>query len=129
MGQYADLIAAGYEAFTKGDLTQVLALLHPEIDAQQSEDVPWGGTYKGLAEFAQFMGKLREYVDTVVVVDEIVEAGDTVVMIGRSKGKVVATGREFDLRALHVWHMEDGKARRFEVYLDTPAMLEALRAE
>ncbi len=129
MGHYSELIAAGYEAYSKKDVAKILALLSPEIEAYQSDEVPWGGSYTGLAEFAQFMGKLAQHVDTVVEVDEIVEAGDTVVMVGRSKGRVVATGREFEVRAIHVWHMEDGKARRFEVYLDTPAMLEALRAE
>jgi hypothetical protein len=29
---------------------------------------------------------------------------------------------------VHVWSLENGKARRFEVYLDTPAQLAALRA-
>ncbi len=129
MGQYAELIAAGYEAYAKKDFQKILELLHPEIEAYQSDEVPWGGSDKGLAEFAQFMGKLTECADTVVEVDEIVEAGDTIVMIGRSKGNVVATGREFEVRAIHVWHMENGKARRFEVYLDTPAMLAALRAQ
>ncbi len=129
MGQYAELIAAGYEAYAKKDFQKILELLHPEIEVYQSDELPWGGSYRGLPEFAQFMGKLTEYADTVVEVDEIVEAADTVVVIGRSKGKVVATGREFEVRAIHIWHMEDGKARRFEVYLDTPAMLEALRAE
>ena len=129
MAEYTELIAAGYEAYAKKDFQKILALLHPEIEAHQSDEVPWGGSYKGLTEFAQFIGKLTEYADTVVEVDEIVEAGDTVVVIGRSKGKVVATGREFEVRAIHVWHMDDGKARRFEVYLDTPAMLAALQAE
>jgi len=127
MSGYGELLRQGYEAYARKDTAGIVALLHPEITAYQSTEVPWGGEYSGLAEFAAFMGKLAEHVTTVVEVDEIVEAGDRVVAIGRSVGTVNATGREFEVRAVHVWHMDDGKARRLEVYLDTPAMLAAMK--
>ncbi len=121
------LIREGYDAYKRKDFPAIMALLDPEIEAYQTDAVPWGGSYKGLAEFGQFMGKLTSYVDTEVIPEEIVEAGDNVVMIGRSRGTVKANGRAFDIRAIHVWRMRDGKAIRLEVYLDTPAQQEALK--
>jgi uncharacterized protein len=121
-----ELLEQGYAAYTRKDFRSIMQLMHPEIEAYQSTEVPWGGTYSGLAGYGQFMAKLAEYVDTVVEPEEIIDAGDHAVMIGWSKGRVRATGREFRVRAVHVWRFEDGKARRLEVYLNTPAQLAAL---
>ena len=49
-----------------------------------------------------------------------------VVQIGRTRGRVRATGNEFDVPETHVWTVEDGKVIRFESYIDTPNMREAL---
>ena len=126
MATNRELIERGYAAYARKDFSAILALLDPEIEAHQSTAVPWGGDYRGLAEFGRYMAKLTEYVDTVVDAEEIVEAGDHVVMLGWSHGTVRASGRRFRLRAVHVWQMESGKARRLDVYLDTPAQLRAL---
>jgi ketosteroid isomerase-like protein len=39
---------------------------------------------------------------------------------------VRATGVEFDVFESHVWTVGDGRVTRFEVYLDTEALLTAL---
>jgi ketosteroid isomerase-like protein len=121
-----ELLEQGYTAYARKDFASIMQLMHPGIEAYQSTDVPWGGTYSGLAEYDKFMAKLAQYVDTVVEPEEIIDAGDHAVMIGWSRGSVRATGRQFRVRVVHVWRFEDGKARRLEVYLDTPAQLAAL---
>ena len=68
----------------------------------------------------EFLGRITAHVDSVVDVEEIVEAGDHVVAIGRSRGTVNASGRPFDVRAVHVWQLRDGKPLSLDVYLDTP---------
>ena len=46
--------------------------------------------------------------------------GDTVVMQGRYWGaKAHATGEPVDVQAAHVWDLKDGKAVRFQQYVDT----------
>ncbi len=49
-----------------------------------------------------------------------------VVQIGRTRGRVRATGKEFDVPETHVWTVEEGRVIRFESYIDTPKMREAL---
>jgi uncharacterized protein len=39
----------------------------------------------------------------------------------------VANGAPFDVAEAHVWELRNGKVVRFRAYIDTPAMLEALR--
>lgn len=75
-----------------------------------------------------FASKLLENLDSQVEMEELVEAGDRVVAIGHTRGRVRANQREFDVRAIHVWTLRDGKVIRFEAYIDTPKMLEALEA-
>jgi ketosteroid isomerase-like protein len=104
----------------------VLALADPEIVVAQTELLPWGGTYRGHDGLKAFTAALLGRVDSQVEVGEFIEAGDRVVAIGRTRGSVRGTGTPFDVRVAHVWTLKDGKAVRFEAYIDTPAMLRAL---
>ena len=121
-----EAIQALYRAFLKRELMTILSLVDPGIEIHQSESVPWGGTYRGLAGLKEFFGKLLENVDSKVDFTEWMEAGDSVVAIGRSRGTVIANGNTFDIAVVHVWHLRDGKAVMFEPYIDTAAMLKAL---
>lgn len=42
------------------------------------------------------------------------------------RGKALANGASFDIPEVHVWELRDGKVVRYRVYIDTPAMLDAL---
>ncbi|MFI6603310.1 hypothetical protein ACIBHX_44345 [Nonomuraea sp. NPDC050536] len=51
-----------------------------------------------------------------------VDGGDVIVVVGTYR----ATGRYMRARFAHVWHLEDGVARRFEQFTDTALVREAL---
>jgi len=63
-----------------------------------------------------------------VQTDEFLSSGDCVVQIGRTRGRVLSTNREFDARELHVWRLRDGLVTSYEVFIDVPEMLAALAA-
>jgi ketosteroid isomerase-like protein len=128
MATNRELLEEGYAAYARKDFAAIAEILHPDFEAHQSTQVPWGGSYSGLAGYGRFMAKLVEHVDTVVEPEEIIDAGEHAIMIGWSVGTVRTTGRRFRVRAVHVWRFEAAKARRLDVYLDTPAQLAALRA-
>jgi ketosteroid isomerase-like protein len=119
-------IQALYRAFLKRELMTILSLVDSGIEIRVTDQLPWGGTYKGLGGLKDFFGKLLENLDSKVEFSQWIEAGDSVVAIGRSHGKVLANGNEFDIAVVHVWHLRDGKALKFEPYIDTAAMLKAL---
>jgi ketosteroid isomerase-like protein len=121
-------VRIAYDAYASKELEALLALLDDDFEFRQSELVPWGGSYRGGEGMIEFLGRITTYVDSVVDPEEFVEAEDHVVVIGRSHGTVKATGRPFDVRAVHVWQLHDARLLRLEVYLDTPAMVEALAA-
>ena len=125
-----------YDAYRRQDTAAFFQSLDPEVEVYQSESLPWGGRYKGTDQVKGFgmtlmlgniTSKLTEHFDARVEVDQIIDTGDHVVAVGRSRGRVRANGQQFDLAVAHVWTLRQGKVRRFEVYLDTPAMLNALR--
>ena len=49
-----------------------------------------------------------------------------IVAVGHTRGVVRATGREFEVPAVHVWTIREGKAVKFEAYVDTFQMRVAL---
>lgn len=125
-GKNKEIIARLYEAFGQRDMTMMSTLFDPNIEVRQSSLLPWGGVYKGFKGVVDLATKLLEHVDSQIEVEEYVESGDQVVAIGWTKGHVRASGREFKIRAVHVWTMKKGKVLRFEAYIDTPKMLEML---
>jgi ketosteroid isomerase-like protein len=127
-GENIEIVKRIYAALGEKDRPAILALLAPDIVIRQSPVVPWGGEYHGHEGALQFFGKLAGTVATAVEAENLFEAGDQVVQVGRTRGHVVATGKEFDIAEAHVWTIHDGKAARAEFYIDTPAQLAALSA-
>jgi ketosteroid isomerase-like protein len=121
-----ELIRKVYDAYERRDVAAALSRLSPEAEFVQTDLLPWGGKYRGVEGAKTFLGKLVEHLDSRVEVEEIISAGDRVVVIARTRGTARASGAAFDVRAVHVWTIVDGSIRRFEAYIDTPAMLSAL---
>lgn len=126
MKSNVEIVTAIYEAFARRDPPGFLQLLDPQFEMIQTELLPWGGHYRGTEEAMSFFGKLTQHITSMPRVEEMVEAGDHIVAIGHVGGKVNASGQPFIVRFVHVWTLRDGKAVRFEAYIDTPAMLRAL---
>jgi uncharacterized protein len=115
-----------YRAHAKGDVNAILQLLSPEVELVQSPELPWGGRYLGREGAAQFIKTLREKVDARLQVEQLIDAGDQVVVFGFTKGKARETGLEFEIPVVHVWTFSQGQIVRFEAYIDNPTMLAAL---
>lgn len=122
-----EIIAEIYTALARRDLPAILELIDPEISVSQTELLPWGGEYYGFEGVQQFFVELFRLIDSQLAVEEFVDAGERVIVIGWTRGQVRATGAQFNIRAVHVWTVKRGRAARFEPNVDTPKMLEALR--
>jgi ketosteroid isomerase-like protein len=117
-----------YEAFRKRDLPTIFALCAEDVEIRQSTEMPWGGTYQGHDGLGQFFAALARHLDTTVDIDRFIDAGDSLVALGRTHGTARATGSSFDVPVAHVWSLENGRATRFHAYIDHPTMLPALPA-
>jgi ketosteroid isomerase-like protein len=115
-----------YEAFATRDTSVIQELLASDVKISQSAELPWGGEYEGHDGAFTFFLKLLESIESQVTTESLYAAGDHVVQTGRTRGKVLANGATFDVPEVHIWELRDGKVVRYQVYIDTPAMLDAL---
>jgi uncharacterized protein len=118
-----------YEAMRNRDSSVLQELFADDIRIWQSPAVPWGGDYEGLDGAFTFFLTLVEHIESQVTTESMFAAGDHVVQVGRTRGKVVANEASFDVPEVHVWELRDGTVVRFQSYIDTPAMFEALRGQ
>lgn len=112
-----------YEAFGRGDVPAVLGAFSPGIVWNEAENFRYadGNPYVGPEAvlhgvFARCVG---EWDGFAVEVTEVLDAGETVVVVGRYKGTFRATGRPQHTQFAHVWRLEGGKVTRFQQYADT----------
>jgi uncharacterized protein len=116
-----------YDAFARGDVETIFALTDPQCVIEQSNQLPWGGRHVGHQGLGAFLGALSAHVESSVATDRYIDDGaGHVATSGVTRGRVRATGREFAIPETHIWTVRDGKVTRFEAYIDTAQMREAL---
>ncbi len=123
MPSNADVVRSIYNAFAAGDIPGVLGHFHAEIVWNEAENFPYadGNPYVGPEAvlngvFARCGGEWDSF---AVEIDEIVEAGATVVAFGRYLGTYKATGKPQRTQIAHVWRLKDGKVVQFQQHADT----------
>jgi ketosteroid isomerase-like protein len=125
--QNIELVKSLYAAFFRRDVPFIISKLAPDFEVSQSTEVPWGGTYRGPEGLQQFFSKLTAHLNNAgLPFERFLDAGEDVVVIGRTQGTVKANGKAFDVPLVHVWRIRDGLAVRFSPYIDNPTMLAAL---
>ena len=122
-----EIVSRIYDALKQRDIPTAFELLSPQVEIVQSEEVPWGGTYRGHEEALRFFTKLVETITSAVTFDRLIDAGDHVVAIGRTQGTVNQNGASFDVPIAHVWTLRDGVVTRVLYCIDNPTMTAALR--
>lgn len=116
-----------YEAFGKGDLPGVLAVMHERIEWYEPEGLPYENQVGPQAVAENVFGRVLQDVNGFSVSpEEFVDGGDTIVSLGRYRGTGVKTGIAFDTPFVHVWRFTNGKASYFRTYTDTKMWAVAL---
>ena len=124
------LVEKGYEAWNSGDRTWVLDHMSPEVEWITPEDDPDPGTYHGYQGVERYWAQWRAAVGQLnFVVEEMIDAGDNVVVVARRQGRGEHSGLEISDRVIQVFHFEGGKCNRIHEYYDRDAALSALRGE
>lgn len=128
MTSNAALIRTTYDAFARGDVETVLAVLDPSIEWTEAAGFPYAGTYIGPdAVLAGVFARLgADWERFEAVPDRVVTEGGTVVATGTYSGTFAATGRSFEARFAHVWELRDGRVVCFEQVADTAMVREAV---
>lgn len=125
------LVQRGYEAFGRGDIPGLLALFDADMEwvTPGPPDFPLAGTRRGPQQAAEFFQTL----DAVFEIQEFepltfVAEGDRVIVLGREKTRVRATGAIIDNAWVHAFTVKNGKIVALQEFFDTAAVMAELRA-
>ena len=118
------VVDAIYMALTEGRVP--FELLDPEIDLDLTDRIFNPATYHGHEGIEQFWNEVQEiWEEWITEPDELLDAGDKVVALVRSRGRGRGSGVEVEELSANVWTVRDGKAVKYHLYRDRD---EALRA-
>jgi ketosteroid isomerase-like protein len=123
MAKSGEIVKAIYDAFGKGDVPAVLGSFAPQIQWREAENFLYADQNPYVGPQAVVEGVFQRIVADVenfsVLPQHFVDGGDIVVVEGRYRGKMKATGKPVDAQFAHVWQLRDGKVVRFQQYTDT----------
>ena len=112
-----------YEAFGTGNIPAAIEGMSPEIVWNEADDFPYAdrNPYVGPQAILEgVFGRIAtEWNGFGAKVEELLDAGDAVIALGRYSGIYKATGKSQDTQFVHVWRLRDGKAVRFQQYANT----------
>ena len=122
MGQNADVIKRGFEAFGRGDLDGVKEIWHDDFRWEGTNDdrLPVGGRHEGKDAAAQALAGLREAWESFSAIpDEFHESDGTVIVLGHAEATAKDSGKSVQYPFVQVWRMRDGKATEVLALSDT----------
>ena len=127
------LITDLYAAFARGDGAAVLGAFDPGIVWNEAENFVYAdrNPYVGPAAIAEgVFGRLAtEWENFAALPGEFLDAGDTVVVLGRYQARCKATGKPIDAQFAHIWRVSNGRITAFQQYTDTLQAYRAVQAE
>jgi ketosteroid isomerase-like protein len=124
------LVQRGYDAFGRGDIEALLALLDENVEwiTPGPSDLPTAGRRRGRQQVAEFF----KGVDSLFEIqrfepESFVSEGDRVVVLGSETTRVKATGKVLEMRWVHAFTVRNGKVVVLEEFQDTAAVVAELR--
>ena len=123
-----------YESFDSGDIEGAVSVFSDELETTD----PGMGTVHGLQPFRDYIATLKRAMpDARAVIEQVREAGDSVIVEGRfvgthtgplagPEGDLAPTGAKVDLRFADVSRVHGGKIVSYHTYYDQLGLLTQL---
>jgi ketosteroid isomerase-like protein len=113
------IVQRAVEAWNEQGLDAFVKLLHPEVEWRPDPDWPESQTYRGRDEVRAFLDQFADAWEHVIIeVDELLEAGDLVVMRFRWLLRGRSSGVEQELPVSGVVAAHDGLVSSGHFFLD-----------
>ena len=128
--QNLDVVRRLYDAFGRGALDDMLALLDPDVSWRTpgAPDLPTGGLRHGIPAVREFFALLLNTFDVAdFTPHDFLAAGDKVVVLGTSREGRKGSGRLVDFRWVHVFTFRNGKIVAFEEPADVTELVAEFR--
>ncbi|MEH0573843.1 nuclear transport factor 2 family protein [Streptomyces sp. B21-108] len=124
----ADVVRRQYLASAAGDLEALRATLAPDVEWTEMAGFPLAGTYRtpeGVT--SHVMAKLAQDWDGWTAHDDsYVVDGENVVVLARYTAVNKATGKRLAVRVAHHFVVRGGRIVRFEQFVDTALVRDAM---
>jgi ketosteroid isomerase-like protein len=123
-----ELMRQGFEAMTRADLSELLALIHPDFEVEIPPDVSAEpDVYRGHDGMRRYIRSFQASMEDIRFEPERMwEVGDEVVVELRLSATGKSSGIPVELRTGQVWRIVDGRAVAARVYADVAAALESV---
>ena len=116
-----------YDALSRWDVDDLAKDVTHDFELNLPETLPWGGTFHGAEGIRAFAAVFRDHVvGQWADPDDYIHGGDAIVVLGRQRGRAIATGREYEVHFAHAWTLSDGMPARCRSYFDTAPIMAAL---
>lgn len=127
----SQIIQKMYKDFATGNMQAVLSNFDNDIVwiRPGEPEIPFAGTYAGIEGLAKMFGIISK---TIKIKDfhpkQILENGDTVVVIGCDEADVIATGKSYLSDWVYVYTIKNKKITHVQVYLDSLLLSRAFQS-
>jgi ketosteroid isomerase-like protein len=129
MSENVEIVRSAYEAFARGDIPAVLAVLDENVEWHEAEHITYwpGGPFIGRQAVLDgaFARIPQDFEGFTIDVSRIVGCGDTVLVEARYRATARATGKPLDAQVAVVYDFRDGKVVHWQQYSDTWQFAEA----
>jgi len=121
-----EIVRAMLDAFDRGDFEASLAFLDEDVEWIDPPEVPGAGVHHGRDEvrrwFVRWLGAWESY---VAKAEEVIGAGDQVVVVNYERGRGKGSGVEVENRSANVFDLREGKVTRKRPFRTRTEALEA----
>jgi ketosteroid isomerase-like protein len=129
--QNKQLVMQAYQFYKEKNIKGILSLNDDKVEwiGQESDYIPFAGSFHGKDQVAQFFSKLDQSQDALKFEPQtFIAEGDKVAVTGLSRWTVKATGQTYDSPWVHIFTIRNGKIVRFEMHSNTAAAEAAFRS-
>ena len=123
-----EVIRELYRTFREKDYEAFAALCTPELEWIQNEGFPRGASYRGAQAVVDGVFKAfgDEWASWSFEIEQSLDAGDTIIVIGDYTGVHRSSGKSLRSPAAHVYDLVEGKVARFRQFTDTKLIRDAM---
>jgi ketosteroid isomerase-like protein len=125
--EHVQIVRRVYEHWAEGDFRAGIELYDPHVVFIQRPEFPHAGVYLGPEQLSGYMRELLEaWDDFTIAAEEILPAGDSLVVAVLQRGIGVGSGAVTELRYFHVWTFRGSTVVRWENFRERSEALAAV---
>lgn len=125
-----DIVRAVYVSHEHRDTPGLVDLLTDDVEWHQAEGHPYSGgrPWRGPAEVVEHVVNPinNDWGDYRTSVDEFIDAGDRIIVLGRYRGTYKATGGKVDAAVCTIYRIRDGRIWHWQQFTDTAQFRKAM---